>query len=232
MDYSNIIIILLLAFSVGMVHALDADHVIAVSSLACHKKTIRDGIRFCLNWTIGHSLTLLVIGVAVFVFGMTIPQSMSAWAEGFVGLLLILIGVGVLLDLRKNSMQLHFHRHDEGVVHAHWHSREHSTKEHDAKEQNHHRAVLVGVLHGAAGSAPLLAVIPLTVVSSPWLGMLYLLIFSTGIFIAMLFVGGIIGSVFTRLHHGADRVLKILLTSLGSVSIIFGGMLIKSVVTG
>ena len=228
MEYSSILVILIMAFSVGMVHALDADHVIAVSSLARHKKSVRSSIYFCLNWTIGHSLTLLIVGFAVFVLGMAVPETMSTWAEFLVGIMLILIGVGVFYDLRRKKAHLHFHQHGDERPHAHWHT--HQNEHNNEHSETHHRAIMVGVLHGAAGSAPLIAILPFTIVSSPWLAITYLALFSVGVFAAMLVVGGVIGSVFKYLNHGAEKLIRYFAIALGSTSILFGGLLLNSVV--
>ncbi|MEJ2141387.1 MAG: sulfite exporter TauE/SafE family protein [Gammaproteobacteria bacterium] len=228
MESSNIIFILLLAFPIGMVHALDADHVVAVTGLVNRKSGITNSVVFCLNWAIGHSFTLLAIGAAIFLFSLSIPASMASYAEFTVGALLIVIGIGVARDIAKKDLHLHFHQHDNKPEHAHWHSH----KDCSRKEHSHqHRAVMIGVLHGAAGYAPLIAVIPLTATDSPWFALLYLLIFGAGVFVSMLFVGGLLGIIFKQLSHKSDRIMNIFRGVIGIVSVALGSVLMFNVVT-
>ena len=162
MDSSNTLTILSLAFGLGLLHALDADHIMAVSGLAARRPSLRNSLRFCARWAIGHGLTLLLIGGAVLLLGMAIPEQFSALAEAFIGVVLIVIGIWILWDLLRSRAHLHFHDHDDLPRHAHWHAHHsHSIPHNTDTHQHQHSAVLVGILHGAAGSAPLLALIPL-----------------------------------------------------------------------
>jgi sulfite exporter TauE/SafE len=208
------------------VHALDADHIAAVSGLASSRRAGRATWRFCLHWATGHGLTLLLIGAAVLLLGMAIPSSLSALAESLVGAVLILIGLGVFRDLYRSRAHLHFHQHDALPPHAHWHRHEKDAP-HDARAHRHgHRALLVGVLHGTAGSAPLLALLPAMTQGAPWVGMLYLLIFSLGVLCTMLIFGGVLSVLFARM---AARLLFLLRGSVAAGSMLFGGWLLHGV---
>lgn len=226
MDYSHLIIILSLAFPIGMVHALDADHVAAVSGMVNHRNGILNSILFCLNWAIGHSVTLIVIGMLVFISSITIPASFSGYAEFMVGLMLILIGIGVARDIVKKDLHIHFHEHENKPRHAHWHSHQKDTKH---EHGHHHRAVLIGVLHGAAGYAPLIAIIPVAASQSPWVAIAYLLVFGAGVFVAMLFVGGLLGVMFKRLNNRSGRLMNLFRSAISAVSIFIGSLLIVNV---
>lgn len=227
MDYSNLVVILLLAFPIGMLHALDADHIVAVTGMVDKKGGMRKSILFCLNWAIGHSVTLLGIGAVIFLFSITIPDAVAAYAEFMVGLLLVVIGIGIGIDIFRKNIHLHFHQHDSKPVHAHWHAHHKSSK---ADHSHQHKAVLVGVLHGAAGYAPLIAIIPLTVNDSPWFALLYLLVFGMGVFISMLIVGGILGFILNDIAQRSTKVLNTFRAIIGAISIAVGGTLIYSVV--
>lgn len=209
MEQAGLLMILGLAFGLGLLHALDADHIVAVSGLAGTRPNRRTSLRFCMHWAIGHGLTLLSIGAVVLVLGMAVPVELSHVAESLIGVILILIGLWILWDLRRCRAHLHFHGHDGLLPHAHWHVH-HSEDEwqrHDHHKE-HHGAVLVGVLHGAAGSAPLLALIPITAIHSPWLGMTYLLVFGLGVLVTMAIFGGLIGIAFHRLARWGDMVIQ------------------------
>ena len=219
--------VLFMAFGLGMLHALDADHVIAVSGLSCQKPDKKSSLYYCARWAAGHGLALLLIGGAVMFLGMAIPDNLSAMAENLVGFALIVIGLLVLLDIYRQRAHLHFHQHQGSLVHAHWHSHLHSKQAHEEDRHRHkHTPVFVGVLHGTAGSAPLLVLLPLSQMSSPWTGMGYLLLFGLGVFISMLVFGGALGRVFVWLKLWGDRFINILRISVSFLSIAYGAKLV------
>lgn len=204
MDTNDLYGILGLAFGLGLLHALDADHIVAVSGLASARATFRDTLRFCLRWSLGHGLTLLLIGAAVLLLGMAIPQHLSHVAEQLVGIVLILIGAFVLWDLLHRKAHVHFHVHDGLARHAHWHRH----TDHATAHRHTHGALMVGMLHGAAGSAPLLALLPLAAQARPWFGIAYLLLFGLGVLLSMLAFGGLLGSLFRGLTRRSERLLR------------------------
>lgn len=208
----NVGLILLLAFGAGLLHALDADHIMAVTAIASKKLGMKAVVRLCLNWSLGHGLVLFVLGSLILTLGLVNPVEISEYAEKFVAVLLIAIGAWLLIDLYKARAHVHFHSHNGIKQHAHWHKHEDSrvlknnkdekldlnvlaknkikfkkTKDH----QHDHSAVIVGVVHGLAGLAPLLAIIPMA--NQPlWIGVIYLLIFCIGVFLSMLLFGGVL----------------------------------------
>ena len=215
--------LLFLAFGLGMLHALDADHVIAVSGMSSHKAEKKNSIVFCARWALGHGLALLSIGVAVLFLGMAIPEQLSQQAENLVGLVLIVIGAYVMIDIIRQKAHLHFHSHDDMTQHAHWHSHQHSSKQHqEDRHQHSHAPIFVGVLHGIAGSAPLLALLPLSQMNSPWLGISYLLLFGLGVFLSMLLFGGLLGQVFRWLQRWGNQFIHGLRMSVSLISIAYG----------
>ena len=192
MDFSQLPVILSLAFGLGLLHSLDADHIMAVSNLASTRPDSRSTVWFCLRWAVGHGLTLLFIGIVVFVFGLSLPESISMYAEFVVAFVLILIGVYVISDVLRQHAHIHFHKHDGLPAHAHWHSHKN-----DKSHRHAHTAIFIGMLHGLAGSAPLLALIPIALSEQAIYGFIYLMIFSFGVLFAMLLFGGLLG-VFTN----------------------------------
>ena len=209
--------VLVFAFATGLLHALDADHIMAVSAISAQRGGAKAIVRLCLNWAIGHGATLLFFGVIIILLGFSIPHRLSHYAEIGVAIILITLGFVILRDLYQSKAHLHFHRHDNLGPHAHWHSHtenekgkkysllqknhNHSHHHHSNKHHHHHhRAMLVGVVHGLAGLAPLLAVLPLA--NQPvWLGIFYIFVFSLGVFLAMIIFGG----VFSQLLNGLQR---------------------------
>lgn len=229
MEIGNLYTLITLALSLGIVHALDADHIMAVSALSSSNTNPRNSIKFCLRWAIGHGSTLMIIGSAVYLFGMAIPDQLSIYAEHAVGSVLIVIGLLVLVRLRQKNLHLHYHQHDNLPQHAHWHS--HHPRIHHDKDAHKHRhgAVMVGVLHGAAGSAPLLVLIPIAKLASPLYGLLYLMVFSIAVIIAMAIFGGLLGKFYQWLANYGSQSIKMLRILIASGAIIVGGMLLAGV---
>jgi ABC-type nickel/cobalt efflux system permease component RcnA len=213
------------AFIVGLMHALDADHIMAVSGLASARAGSRSSIRFCTRWAMGHGVTLLLIGIVVLLLGAAIPVALSRIAESSVGAVLILIGLWMLWDLRRRNAHLHFHQHDGLPPHAHWHVHESEQCHHHNRDSHTHQhgAVIVGVIHGLAGSAPLLALLPLASAGSPWLGIAYVLVFGLGVLMMMVLFGGLLGWVIDRLDQWSALVLTRLRTMAAIISMGMGG---------
>ena len=219
--------LLLLAFGLGLVHALDADHIIAVSGLSCRKQ--QNSVLYCARWALGHAGALLLIGVAVLFLGMAIPNTLSAYAEIAVGSVLIFIGIFVFWGVIRQDVHLHFHSHDGIAHHAHWHSHQHAEAKHsDDAHQHNHAPLFVGLLHGVAGSAPLLALLPLTQMS-PWAGVSYLLLFGLGVFIAMLVFGGVLKHLFTGLTRWGNSLINGVRLMVSLLSITYGCFLLVTV---
>ncbi|MGD8566598.1 MAG: sulfite exporter TauE/SafE family protein [Gammaproteobacteria bacterium] len=223
----DIVGLISLAFGLGMVHALDADHIVAVSSLAGTRVNRRDTMGFCIRWALGHGLSLLLIGSCVFLLGMAIPQELSHYAETMVGAVLITIGLMLCRQLIRQNAHLHVHHHDGLPPHAHWHTHDqHQTDHHRDRHRHRHTAVLVGLVHGTAGSAPLLVLIPLAKIGTPWMGMLYLTTFSIGVMITMLIFGGVLGSVYQWLSRHGPAFIKTAKALIATVSMGYGSYLL------
>lgn len=238
MDINGSFAILSLAFGLGMLHALDADHIMAVSGLAARRPSLRGSLRFCVRWAIGHGLVLLLIGGAVLLLGMAIPETLSSLAELLVGIVLITIGAWVLWDLIKQRTHLHFHAHDHLPQHAHWHSHGKKQAHNDAAHRHElhrheHSAVLVGLLHGTAGSAPFLALLPMSAMNhSPWHGMLYLFLFCGGVLLSMFIFGGLLGSTFHWLTRWGNRSVQVLRSGVALSAMGFGSYLLVTGLPG
>lgn len=162
MDNHSTFALLSLAFGLGILHALDADHVMVISNFIGKRLSLQQSLQYCARWAVGHGAALLIIGFFVFILGRGMPVELSAYAETGAGAVLVLLGVWVGRDLRRNNAHLHFHRHDGLPRHAHWHHQRHSRhrRQNSDSHAHKHTAVMIGVLHGAAGSAPLLALFP------------------------------------------------------------------------
>lgn len=210
---------LLLALGLGMLHALDADHIMAVSALTTKRASAKSCMRFCYHWAAGHGVTLFCIAGAVYIFGSAIPETLSHLAESLVGVVLVIIGGFALWDIARQKFNLSFHFHEPDIHHAHWHEKNHNRKK-------DHSALLVGMLHGVAGSAPLLILIPISKIGSPLLAMGYVFLFAVGVILSMLFFGGLLAQSYKKLAQLGDKVMTLTRTFVALGSIGFGGHLL------
>src|SRR3954471_3737088 len=181
--------ILGLGFLLGMQHALEADHIAAVSSIAARRSHVADIIKHGLTWGLGHTLTLFAFAGAAILLGHAIPESVARPLETAVGIMLIGLGAHVLWRLWRDRVHFHRHGHADGTVHFHAHSHAGDTLPHVRTLHAHAhgfrwRTLLVGLMHGMAGSAALL-VLAATQASSPTAGLGYVALFGIGSMIGM-----------------------------------------------
>jgi hypothetical protein len=181
--------ILGLGFLLGMQHALEADHVAAVSSIAARRSEVADIVKHGLTWGLGHTLTLFVFAGAAIVLGEAMPEHLTQPLETAVGIMLVGLGAHVLWRLWRDRVHFHRHSHGDGTVHVHAHGHAGEAAPH-ARSQHAHahgfrwRTLLVGLMHGMAGSAALL-VLTVSQAKSPAAGLLYVALFGVGSMIGM-----------------------------------------------
>lgn len=214
-----------LGFLLGAKHALDADHVAAVSTLLVdHPAWRTSGIIGCC-WGFGHTAALLLVGLLVIAFKVTIPESVAQGLELGVGLMLIVLGGSLAATLVRERWHLHRHRHDgDGPAHVHLHS-------HRLRPDHGHehglwglpwslRPVLVGMVHGLAGSAALMLLV-LATVRSVWEGIVYILVFGMGSIAGMVVLGMVISVPLVLSASWGHRVQLVVrsLASLGSIGL-------------
>jgi high-affinity nickel permease len=181
--------ILGLGFLLGMQHALEADHIAAVSSIAARRSEVADIVKHGLTWGLGHTLTLFAFAGAAILLGHAIPEHLARPLETAVGIMLVGLGTHVLWRLWRDRVHVHRHLHDDGTVHIHAHSHAGEAMPHAAAPHLHihgfrWRTLLVGLMHGMAGSAALLV---LTVTQAPNVaaGLGYIALFGIGSMIGM-----------------------------------------------
>src|ERR1700760_729406 len=183
------IAILSLGFLLGMQHALEADHIAAVSSIAARRSEVGDIVKHGLTWGLGHTLTLFAFAGAAICLGHAIPEKLAAPLETAVGVMLVGLGAHLLWRLWRDGVHFHRHRHDDGTVHVHAHSHAGDSVPHARAAHAHEhgfrwRTLLVGLMHGMAGSAALL-VLTVTQASSATAGLGYIALFGIGSMIGM-----------------------------------------------
>ncbi len=241
--------ILLFGFFLGMRHATDSDHVVAVTTIVSRQRSVWNAAWTGIFWGIGHSLTLLVIGGAIILFGIVIPETLGMSLEFCVALMLIVLG-GINLRATFRAIEIstdhegvHHHPHRHGdYVHSHSHGHEietHGHAEEDVPPAKLDRAfgrskfyralrpVIIGVLHGLAGSAAV-ALLVLPVIRDPLWAMAYLLIFGLGTIAGMMLITAAIAvpvSYSTRFQ----LVHRHLGTAAGVLSLGFGLFLVYQI---
>ena len=212
---------LLSGFTLGTLHAFDADHLTAVTAFSSGHIESRKAAAFGILWGLGHSATLFLFGLLAIAFRFVIPPLVESVAEAGVGIVLVGIGAWVLRSVfRQKSIHLHKHTHD-GIEHVHFHSHEHGVH-----HRHRHSMVLVGAAHGLAGTASVLVLIPVTMSDSVLSAVIYLLVFGLGTMAAMGIFAYFFGFV-SRLAH-AGHVLPILRGVAGVASIVVGLVWISS----
>lgn len=151
----DILLPMVAGLTLGSLHALDADHVAAVSVFVSRNPRPRQAMKFGVRWALGHTTTLLLFGLVVISLKLVVTPFMEMVAEVGIGFMLIAIGAWALNNLlRRQRMHIHRHMHD-GVEHVHFHS--HGERSDHLHE---HSVFLIGAAHGLAGTASVLVVVP------------------------------------------------------------------------
>lgn len=177
---------------VGMRHALEADHVAAVASLATRSASWADRIKVAAVWGSGHALSLALLGGVLVALGATLPESLSRGFEIVAGIVVMGLGVDVLRRLRRRRVHFHAHQHDDGAPHVHAHAHD-VAMAHEAPVAHDHqhvrgmlpRALAIGGLHGLAGTGALV-LLSMQSVGSGAAAVVYVVCFAVGSIIGMI----------------------------------------------
>ena len=173
-----------LGFVLGLRHALDADHLAAISTIVTERRSMLSSLLVGAWWGFGHTLALLIAAVGVLLLRYQMTDRMARGLELCVGVMLVLLGANVLRTLARRGAS---HTHDHTGVAPHSHA--------DVRLEA--RPLLVGMVHGLAGSAPLL-LLTLTVLASPLAAFSYIAVFGVGSMMGMSMMSLLV-SVPTRL---------------------------------
>jgi ABC-type nickel/cobalt efflux system permease component RcnA len=203
-----------LGFLLGLKHALDADHLVAVSAMVGRGRSFWSSWRVGAWWGIGHSAAIFVASLGVIALRRSIPESAANVLEAGVGAMLVLLGADLLRRLFKGELRVHAHEHD-GHSHLHAHVG-------PAAAPGHHhvakRPLLVGVVHGLAGSAALTLFVVSTI-RSPLAALGYVAVFGLGTVVGMAVMSTLVGlplALASRQASGLAGRIQ-LLAALGSI---------------
>ncbi|HWZ99889.1 MAG TPA: high-affinity nickel-transport family protein [Candidatus Dormibacteraeota bacterium] len=239
--------IIALGFFLGMRHATDADHVVAVTTIVSRERSIRSAALIGILWGLGHTITIFIVGSLIILFGIVIPPRLGLTMELSVGLMLILLGVlnlsGMLRWIRENFGGGHsaHHSHSHGDF-THTHAVPESAQKNSSAEPAPSlgwmdrtfgrlgfyqllRPLVVGIVHGLAGSAAV-ALLVLTTIRVPAWAMVYLLVFGLGTVAGMMLITAAIAVPFTLSENRFARMNRFLATASGVISLVFGLLIV------
>src|SRR5436309_8954613 len=149
------LVVLLLAFALGLRHASDPDHLVAVSTLVADSRgrTARAAARLGTAWGLGHATTLLLFGLPVLLFRSYLPHVVEQSAEALIGVIIVALAVRLLVRWRRGAYHVHLHQHGgRPHLHAHSHARD-AGHRHPHPLRTPRQAFGIGLVHGTAGSA-------------------------------------------------------------------------------
>jgi len=195
MEFSALVAFLSAGFGLGMLHALDPDHLAAVGGVSVGNSEHKKYSRFAMEWSLGHGAALFLISIVVLMLGTAIPKALSHYAELSIALILIIIGALGLYKIYGRGLNYF------------------------SSQLN---APIVGLFHGTAGSAPLLAIIPLSQLPQPIWGLYYVLLFCTGVMIAMVLIGNVLGLSLRLLFKQYAPLVGVIHTVMALFSIFLG----------
>ena len=226
---------LVLGILLGSKHSLDPDHVVAVSTIVSEYKNPLRSFWVGISWGLGHTTTLLIIGIVIIALRLTIPERMALLFEFAVGVMLVGLGIQVIYSFRKKKVHQHAHGHEE-EAHHHFHSHSKSP-EHVPEHHNTHgigkpflrrKSYVIGLVHGMAGSAALTLLV-LASIESPIAGLAYILLFGLGSVLSMGIMTVIIGLPFVMSAGRLPNLNRRIQFAVGSLSILFGGFLMYQI---
>ncbi len=237
MDLSSPVAALVLGFLLGLRHATDADHVVAVSTIVSEYRNAWRGLWVGASWGLGHTTPLIVVGIIILLLRGSFPdpERFSPPLEFLVGVMLVLLGVQVFWNLRRRLIHVHEHAHVQ-EAHAHLH-----THELPAEPAGHHgflhlggagkpffrlKSYMVGVVHGLAGSA--LVLLALLVTTPFWTGIALILLFGLGTILSMGLLTLLIGIPFA-LSSQYERLNQVIASVAGVASIGLGAFLMYQI---
>lgn len=215
---NSILAISLLGLVLGMRHATDPDHVIAVSTIVCKQKSIHKAGLIGAIWGLGHTLTIFVVGALIILFKVAIPDRLGLTMELCVGLMLILLGV---LNLTGTMQALMLRLSPQ--VSASAVPMSPVVIPEPARIGWFHvlRPLAVGIVHGLAGSAAV-AILVMATIENPWAEIGYLLIFGLGTIVGMMLITAVLAVPAIYVGRGMAKWNRGMAVASGLLSVSFG----------
>lgn len=242
----GLLTIIAIGFLLGMRHATDPDHVIAVSTIVSREHCVKRSTLIGAAWGVGHTLTIMAVGGAIILFRITLPPRIGLAMELAVGLMLIVLGLKNLGGLitwsaaRERTPQTPdrepagYHSHGD-YIHSHQHPRKHDHP-HDPQRNpvaamdrwfrqfglyQLLRPLIIGIIHGLAGSAAIALLVLTTIPNVRW-AVTYLAVFGIGTVLGMMLITLTLGSTFAYGQKRFARIGRHFGVAAGLISVAFG----------
>jgi ABC-type nickel/cobalt efflux system permease component RcnA len=226
--------VVIAGFLIGILHALEPDHVVTVAALnskslqknsssifrQIRTSSIKSSVLGAL-WGAGHTSSLIFISLLIFVFSINIPIAMFDNFEFGVGIMLVALGFFTYFN-RKRISEKHIHPHAHNNVthiHPHIHNEDHS---------HGHKSYIIGCIHGLAGSGSLI-ILALSSLHDFQTTLSFILFFGVGTIIGMMLISSVISLPFSFILY-SKRINTILRYSVGSLSIIIGADILYNII--
>lgn len=245
MDFNTgLLAVLVFGFLLGLKHATDADHVVAVSSIVGKERNIWQSTWLGASWGAGHSIPLLILGTIVLFARDTALdryESVAPLLEFGVGIMLIYLGISAVWNVWRGK--LHFHRHHRGAgPHVHVHASHAANETHQSATGIHNslfflgkpvfrvKSFTIGIVHGLAGSAAVMVAL-LPTIESTWTGIGYIIVFSIG---TMLSMGALTVAIALPFKASAAKqtLNRTITLAAGTLSIGVGSVLVAEILLG
>ena len=230
----DILTVLPFGFLIGMSHAMEADHLIAVTAMQTKGRSASSIFARGLAWGCGHTLSLFTVCTSVFLLGFHISHKLEAQLELLVGVMILGLGAHVLWWLRRDRTQVHSHEHEEQRhIHFHSHSHKNESQPHKSRNQGHKhdrkffpefQATVVGMVHGLAGSAAFLILMSAGADSYSQ-AMTYLAIFGLGTILGMALLTLAVSMPLLRLQLQLGVTSSAINIAIGMVAVGIGGII-------
>ncbi len=195
----NPLSILGIGFLLGVRHATDADHVVAISTIVTQQKKLKSASIIGVLWGIGHTITVFIVGGAIIIFHVVIPPRVELFLEFTVAIALVILGIRNLF-MPEDRPHTHTHFHDLDPF---------------------FRPLAIGIIHGLAGSASI-ALLILGSIKSPQVAILYLVIFGLGTMIGMMVITTLIGIPIIIAADKYQKLNRYITIMSGILSLVFG----------
>ena len=214
----NLGLVLALGLLLGMRHATEPDHLAAVASLASRERSLKAGLLHGMAWGIGHTLMLLIVAAALGVLGWAMSPLIAGHLERVVGVMLIVLGIGVARRMWREGIHRHVHTHARRVnvladVHSH---------------TLPGRSVVVGMVHGLAGSAALTLLASQSMSSPAWM-LAFIAVFGLGSIVGMALLSGVLAIPLGLAARRSTAANRVLVGSVALFSLAMGGRLLFAV---
>jgi ABC-type nickel/cobalt efflux system permease component RcnA len=208
----TLLVLFATACMLGFLHALEVDHMLAVSAFVSRRPAVSAAARFGARWGLGHSVAVLAAGGVLLALGVRWPERWDAAGEAVVGAMLVGLGVWAIVSARRMRRHAAAHEHDHGDGHAHAHT-------HD-----HHGITVVGFLHGLAGTSAAVALVPVTMLDKTSAGIGYLAAFGIGVTAAMTLFAMVAAAAVRRAAERSDLWGRRATALVGSAAIVTGAI--------